>query len=130
MGPGPEAAVQWATVPFGRSRRVSHTPPGLEPWSSLRNPRGSRPRWGFAGNLTATWQVFVPVGAHDDVRASNWGPFLVSMDWFDTTPGRHGANGARRIGDRLKRYAVLHPYATQLKVAAIGAGDFPSCRTP
>jgi hypothetical protein len=85
---------------------------------------GGTPRaWGFAGNLTATWQVFVPVGLDDDVRARNWGPSLSSVSGLTNRPVGTGRMDARRIGERLKKYAVLHPYATQLKVAYVGPGD-------
>lgn len=79
--------------------------------------------WGFAGNLTRMWQCFIPVGADLDMRARDWASALVSYVGLDPRPIGGGSLDARRIGSRIKKYAVLHPYASRLRLAAVVPGD-------
>lgn len=79
--------------------------------------------WGFAGNLTATWQCFVPVGPTSDIRSRDWATSLVTTMGLTPRPVGSGRMDAARIGQRIKKYAVLHPYASQLKIASVAPGD-------
>jgi len=85
---------------------------------------GERPdSWGYAGNLTATWQCFMPVGADLDMRARDWGSQLIDFVGLTPRPVGGGTMDPRRIGSRIKKYAVLHPYVSRLRIAAVLSGD-------
>ena len=79
--------------------------------------------WGFAGNLTAIWQAFLPIGSDPLVRSLNWEGALIDVLGLPPRAIGAGSLDARRIGGRIKKYAVLHPYVNQLRIAAVMSGD-------
>lgn len=91
-------------------------------WPTV-SPEGSVQWWGFAGNLTGLWQCFVPIGDGDLLRSLPWEAALTrGLGLHPRTIGM-GNLDARRIGGRIKKYAVLHPYVNHLRIAAVMAGD-------
>ncbi len=64
---------------------------------------------GFGGNLTGTWQCFLPIDGAAYVRGRDWAEALADAVGLPARPIGAGRLDARRIGSRLKKYAVLHP---------------------
>jgi hypothetical protein len=91
-------------------------------WATPRSD-GTVGWWGFAGNLTAAWQCYFPLGAGAYIRSLNWEHALTRAVGLSARPIGAGALDARRIGTRLKKYAVLHPYVEHLRMAAVMSGD-------
>ena len=79
--------------------------------------------WGYGGNLTGTWQCFVPVSGPNDVRARDWAGSLLEALGLGSRPIGVGLQDARRVGTRIKKYAVLHPYVNRLSLATLTSGD-------
>ena len=87
-------------------------------------PGSATPRWwGYGGNLSGTWQCFVPIGPDQDVRSRGWADALLGTLELPSRPIGAALADARRVGSRLKKYAVLHPYVNQMAVAALTSGD-------
>jgi uncharacterized protein DUF87 len=79
--------------------------------------------WGYGGNLSGTWQCFLPIVGWDEIRSRDWEGSLLDLLGLPPRAIGAGRQDARRIGSRLKKYAVLHPYVNQLSVAAVLSGD-------
>jgi len=79
--------------------------------------------WGYGGNLSGAWQCFVPLGGHDDARARDWEGSLLDALGMPSRPIGAGRLDAHRVGTRLKKYAVLHPYVNQLSLAVVTSSE-------
>jgi hypothetical protein len=79
--------------------------------------------WGFAGNLTSLWQCFFPLDDGAIVRSLSWEQALTRAVGLPHRVIGAGSLDARRIGSRIKKYAVLHPFVNHLRIAAVMAGD-------
>ncbi len=79
--------------------------------------------WGFGGSVAALWQCYLPIGEHDAVRSKDWERRVLTLLGLPARTVGAGRGDARRIGQRLKRYCVLHPTTNQLKLAAVIPGD-------
>jgi hypothetical protein len=79
--------------------------------------------WGYGGNVSGTWQCFVPLAGYENVRARDWEGSLLDALGMPSRPIGGGRMDARRVGARIKKYAVLHPYVNQLSLAVLTSSE-------
>jgi hypothetical protein len=84
---------------------------------------GSITWYGYAGNLTRTWACYTRLDAGGGLRALDWESEVTSALGLSNRRIGGGRMDSARIGARLKKYAVLHPYVGELRVGAVVADD-------
>ena len=79
--------------------------------------------WAYSGSVHPLWQAFVRITGKVESRAKEWPEDLARLLGLKQVPAGGNRIDAKRVGSRLKKYAILHPYVRQMRIAALVAGD-------
>lgn len=79
--------------------------------------------WGYSGSAHPLWQCYVRVNADVGARSREWPEHLAKLLSLTDVPAGGNRIDASRVGSRLKKYAIFHPWVRQMKIAALLAGD-------
>lgn len=79
--------------------------------------------WAYSGSVHPMWQTYVRMSGDVESRGREWPEDLARLLQLKEVPAGGNRIDARRVGDRLKKYAILHPYVRQMRIAALVSGD-------
>jgi Bacterial protein of unknown function (DUF853) len=126
-----DLAWDWSRGPFDKDLKPTFSaviePMAIGPrsmvFATYERGQSSPTWWGYGGNVSGTWQCFVPLAGYENVRARDWEGSLLAALGMPSRPIGGGRMDARRVGARIKKYAVLHPYVNQLSLAVLTSGE-------